>query len=142
MLHRFPAPAVLLLGALLLSGCANDTLLGPNALTTSAVPTPPPADPACVTLASQIDTLRKDGIADKIEKAAAKKHKMTPADLTKADQLTKANADFKAKCSTLPAKSVTMQTSSSPAQGTAAASPPKGPPVTTLSAAPPAKQQP
>ncbi len=29
------------------------------------------ADPACVTLASRIETLRKEGIPDKIEKAAA-----------------------------------------------------------------------
>lgn len=58
-------------------------------------------DPACVTLTSQIDQLRKDGIADKIEKAAAKKYKMTPTDLAKANELNRANADFQARCSTI-----------------------------------------
>ena len=45
--------------------------------------------------------LRKEGIADKIEKAAAKKYKMTQADLSKADQLTKANTEFQFRCSTI-----------------------------------------
>jgi len=56
-------------------------------------------DPACVTLSSRIEALRKEGIGEKIEKAAAKKYKMTQADLNKADQLTKANAEFQMKCS-------------------------------------------
>jgi hypothetical protein len=34
------------------------------------------ADPACVALVSRIEALRKDGIPDKIEKAAAKRYKM------------------------------------------------------------------
>ena len=59
------------------------------------------ADPACVTLASRIETLRKEGIQDKIEKAAAKRYKMSQADLGKADQLNKANAEFQARCSTV-----------------------------------------
>jgi len=122
-LHRFPASVALLLGALALSGCAADgTPFGPNALTTSAVPTPPPTNPACLTLSSEIDALRKEGVADKIEKAASKKYKMTAADLKKADQLTKANADFQTKCSTLPPKPVTAQASSSPPQAANSAS--------------------
>jgi len=58
-----------------------------------------------VTLASRIEALRKEGIAEKIEKAAAKKYKMTQSDLNKADQLTKANADFQLRCSTIMPKS-------------------------------------
>ncbi|HZT46489.1 MAG TPA: hypothetical protein VFA64_00855, partial [Hyphomicrobiaceae bacterium] len=58
-------------------------------------------DPQCVTLASRIEALRKEGIGDKIEKAAAKKYKMTQSDLNKADQLTKANAEFQLRCSTI-----------------------------------------
>ena len=68
-------------------------------------------DPACVTLASRIEALRKEGIADKIEKAAAKKYKMTQADLAKADQLTKANADFQFRCSTIMPKSAAQRPS-------------------------------
>ena len=45
----------------------------------------------------------------KIEKAAAKKYKMTAADLKKADQLTKANADFQQRCSTIPPKPTNAQ---------------------------------
>jgi hypothetical protein len=85
---------------LVLAGCANDVggMFGATT-TTASIPEKPKVDPACVTLTSQIDTLRKEGIADRVEKAAAKKYKMTPADLTKAAQLNKANAEFKDKCS-------------------------------------------
>jgi len=75
---------------------------------TASIPEQPRIDPACVTLTAQIDALRKDGIQDKIEKAAAKKYRMTALDLAKADQLNKANADFQARCSTLAPK--TQQT--------------------------------
>ena len=91
--------------ALLLAGCAADG--SDNFFTTGALGTSETAlrrakvDPACVALASRIEGLRKEGIADKIEKAAAKKYKMTHADLAKADQLTKANAEFQARCSTI-----------------------------------------
>ncbi len=86
--------------ALLAAGCSS---LG-DSLTTASIPEPPKVDPACVTLTAQIDALRKDGIQEKIEKAAAKKYKMTALDLAKADQLNKANADFQARCSTLAPK--------------------------------------
>lgn len=93
----------LLLGGLALAGCAaegNDGLF-----TTGSLVGQPAAetkvDPACVTLASSIDGLRREGIPDKIEKAAAKRYRMTQADLKKADQLTKANAEFQTRCSTV-----------------------------------------
>lgn len=85
--------------ALLLAGCANDGGGMFGATTTASLPEKPKVDPACVTLTSQIDGLRREGVADKVEKAAAKKYKMTPADLTKAAQLNKANAEFQGKCS-------------------------------------------
>lgn len=85
-----------------LAGCANDGSGGGlfGATTTASLPEKPKVDPACVSLTSQIDTLKKEGVADKVEKAAAKKYKMTQADLTKAAQLNKANADFQARCAT------------------------------------------
>jgi hypothetical protein len=101
MFATLRAPILLALGTFALAGCANTPdIFGSADLTTSSVQATaaPKVDPACVALASQIDGLRKDGVADKIEKAAAKKYKMTPVDLTKADQLTKANADFQARC--------------------------------------------
>jgi len=89
---------------ILVSGCAdNQSLLGNSSsnLTTAAVPATPKIDPACSGLASQIDALRKDGIADKMDKATQKKTKvsLTATETAKADQLNKANFEFQAKCS-------------------------------------------
>ena len=115
----------LVLAGLMLAGCAgdsNDGISTTGALGTSqtaAAAPEPKVDPACVTLASRIETLRKEGVGDKIEKAAAKKYKMTQADLAKADQLTKTNAEFQMRCSTVTPGSV--QASSSPAARPAAA---------------------
>jgi hypothetical protein len=117
------AAQVLVLAGVALAGCASDG--SDNIFTTGALGTQaaaPEVDPVCVTLASRIETLRKEGIADKIEKAAAKKYKMTQADLTKADQLTKANADFQFRCSTIMPRS-------------AGASPPPPPPAAAPKAA-------
>jgi hypothetical protein len=88
--------------------------------TVAATPEPK-VDPTCVTLTSRIETLRKEGIAEKIEKASLKKYKMTHTDLGKADQLTKANADFQAHCSTLTPGTAAAQ----PAPATAPAVPAK-----------------
>jgi hypothetical protein len=101
-----------------MAGCANDGSFLGNSLITSSVSDAPQVDPVCVTLTSQIDNLKKDGISDKIEKAAVKKYKMTPADLVKADQLNKANAEFQAKCSSMPKPAVTAAATAAPAKST------------------------
>ena len=118
----------LVLASLLLAGCAADG--SPNFFTTGALGTAetaaasePKVDPACVSLVSRIEGLRKEGVADKIEKAATKKYKMTSADLAKADQLTKANADFQVRCSTITPRPMSAQYSSAP-PSTPAAPPP------------------
>ncbi len=102
------ASSALALAGLLLTGCANEGgnffttgTLGTSNEPTAVAKTEPRVDPACVALVSRIETLRKEGIADKIERAAAKKYKMTNADLSKADQLNKANSDFQSRCSTI-----------------------------------------
>ena len=106
MMSRILVPAVLAAG-LALAGCAESGLSGSNLTTASVGATATAkADPACTPLSQQINALRSEGIADKVAKASAKKYKMTTADLAKADQLNKANADFQAKCSTLPAQQV------------------------------------
>jgi hypothetical protein len=94
----------LALAGVLLAGCAvegGDGIFTTGSLTGQAS-ADQKADPVCVTLASRIETLRKEGIQDKIEKAAAKRYKMTQSDLGKADQLNKANADFQTRCSVGP----------------------------------------
>jgi hypothetical protein len=100
------ASAATFLIATLVAGCAPDGTLATNGLNTSAINQEPVAsqkvDPACVTLASQIDVLNQEGIADKVSKAAEKKYKMKAADLTKADELNKAHAEFQTKCSSYP----------------------------------------
>lgn len=56
----------------------------------------------CNTLTSQIDALNQEGVSDKVSKAAAKKYKLKATDITKADELNKANTEFQAKCSSYP----------------------------------------
>jgi hypothetical protein len=120
------------LAALLLAGCAADGspnffttgTLGTTTQETSSAAQEPKVDPACVSLISRIETLRREGVADKIEKAATKKYKLTKSDLTKADQLTKANTEFQQRCSTI-----------TPSQMSSIVPPPAAPPA----AAPPAK---
>src|SRR5262245_17518266 len=102
----------LVLGGLMLAGCAmegSEGLFTTGSLTGGATQVADKGDPACVTLASRIETLRKDGIQDKIEKAATKRYKMTQSDLGKADQLNKANAEFQAKCSNVTPRPVTAE---------------------------------
>jgi len=119
------AAQALVLASVGLAGCSGDgegflgTSFTTGALGTQA--TAPEVDAACVSLASRIETLRKEGVADKIEKAAAKKYKMTQADLTKADQLTKASADFQLRCSTIMPRTAASGAASPPL-----AAPPSG----------------
>ena len=103
-MNKRAAATIVGLAGLMLAGCAGeggmDGIFTTGSIGSSAA-SEPRVDPACVTLSSRIEVLRKEGIADKIEKAAAKKYKMTAADLNKAAQLNRANAEFQTKCSTL-----------------------------------------
>lgn len=123
MFRSSASSTALLLVGIALAGCAGegtDGLFTTGSLSgTATAAAAPRADPACVTLAASIDGLRKEGIADKIEKAATKKYKMTATDLRKADQLTKANAEFQQRCSTIPPKPASAQAPSAPAAKTA-----------------------
>ena len=113
------------LAVLALAGCAAD---GSNIFTTGALgSSDSKVDPECVTLASRIETLRREGIAEKLEKAAAKKYKMTHADIVKADQLTKTNAEFQQRCST--AMPMNAQLPSQSAAASAPAAKPAKPPA-------------
>jgi hypothetical protein len=104
------------LAAAMMAGCAPDgSLVAETSSVSGEQPGQKAADPVCTALVVHIEGLRKEGVADKIEKAANKKYKMTAADLTKADQLNKANADFQAKCAPQ-----SLQASNKPAAATAA----------------------
>jgi hypothetical protein len=88
------------------AGCAqNGTLNGFNTASINQeaqTAQMPKSDPTCVTLASQIDALNREGITDKVAKAAAKKYRMKSKDLAKVDALNKAHAEFQMKCSSYP----------------------------------------
>jgi hypothetical protein len=115
-IYKRASSQALVLAGVLLAGCAlegSDGAFITGSLTGSpqTAAAEGKADPTCVTLASRIEALRKDGIPDKIEKAAAKRYKMTQSDLSKADQLTKANAEFQARCSSVRTAPVTADAS-------------------------------
>jgi hypothetical protein len=136
----------LVLAGLLLAGCAADG--SSNFFTTGALGTTETAaapesrvDPVCVTLASRIETLRKEGIAEKVEKAAAKKYTLTKADLSKADQLNKANSDFQQRCSTITPRPMSADITSPPPPSAAPAKAPKAAPKASASAPTAASQQ-
>jgi hypothetical protein len=118
----------LVLAGVMLAGCAmegNDGIFTTGSLTGGQA-SAEKADPVCITLASRIETLRKEGIQDKIEKAAAKRYKMTQADLGKADQLNKANAEFQVRCSTVTPRPTTAAAETpAPAEPAAKAAPKK-----------------
>jgi hypothetical protein len=119
------AATTLVFASVALVGCAGEggmeNLFTTGSLGTQTAAAPEPkVDPACVTLASRIEALRKEGIAEKIEKAATKKYKMTQSDLNKADQLTKANADFQFRCTTIMPKSASAMPDPAPSPAPAA----------------------
>jgi hypothetical protein len=61
----------------------------------------------CNTLMSQIDALNQEGVSDKVSKAAAKKYKLKSTDISKADELNKANTEFQGKCTSYPPRVAT-----------------------------------
>jgi hypothetical protein len=136
----------LLLASLLLAGCAAD---GSNLFTTGALGTPQQTaaseeakvDPVCVSLVTRIETLRKEGVTEKIEKAASTKYKLTKSDLAKADQLTKANAEFQQRCSTMTPAQMAAAQAAAPAPVAHAPTAKKAAPKASASAAKPAIAQ-
>jgi hypothetical protein len=117
----------LTIGAAVSLGACSDSLLG-GGPTTAALPEKPKVDPACVTLASQIDTLRKDGVAERLEQAAKGKGETVSvkrASLTKIAELNKANAEFQAKCGTVAPTTARTMPAPAVAPTTPAAATPK-----------------
>jgi hypothetical protein len=118
-------------------GCAND---GSGLATASVAPdkvaSAPKVDPVCVSLASQIDTLRKEGTVDRLEKAAAGKTanvQIKRTSLAKQAELNKANADFQTRCGPQMPKAQTAQ--AAPAAAAAIPAPAAAAPATATAAA-------
>lgn len=92
---------------LALGACANDTGFFSESASqpTAALPPKPRIDPACQSLAARIDTLRRDGVVDRAEAVSKGKGtsvKVKRASLAQLAELDKANAEFQARCSTVP----------------------------------------
>ena len=130
--------------ACLLAGCTQDGSLStglntgsvnPQTATTQASKS---QEALCLTLASQIEALNTEGTSDKVSKAAAKKYKLKATDLTKADELNKANTEFQTKCSSYPPR--VAATAIDPGTA-AAATPPKTAAATPAKAKPPVPPQ-
>ncbi|HVZ05254.1 hypothetical protein [Hyphomicrobium sp.] len=91
---------IAVLAAGLMCGCANNEF----GLTTQALgpeKTAAKVDPACTSLASQIDALKSDGTIDRLEKAGegkSTKVSIKRAALQKQAELNKAYADFQTRC--------------------------------------------
>jgi hypothetical protein len=108
-------------GTGLLGACSGDGgLLGSNlttsSLTNSTSTTGTPAqstakiDPACIALVAKIDSLRRDGVTERVEKASVGKSASVTVKRTSLAQITeldKANAEFQSKCSTLGLRPMT-----------------------------------
>lgn len=114
--------AILVCGAA--AGCSNTGSLSTAAITPDKPIVAGKVDPACATLASQIDALRQDGAADRLEKAAAGKATKVSVKrdtLTKQVELNKANAEFQAKCAPAIPRAQTAQAVTPAAGGQTAA---------------------
>lgn len=116
------------LSALLAAGCSNNgTTLATASVAPNQVAAAPKIDPACTTLASQIETLRAEGTPERLEKAAEGKSasvQIKRTSLAKQAELNKANADFQTKCGPKLPKAQTAAvvpgTSAQPSSATAA----------------------
>ncbi len=110
-MHKSSAAlAIVACGATLLTGCSSTGGLFGNSLTTQSISTStqpavaaaPKIDPACYSLAQRLETLRKEGVTERLEKASSGKSSTVAVkrtSLAQAAELDKANAEFQAKCS-------------------------------------------
>jgi len=114
--------AFVVVAAGLATGCAD----GNGGLSTQALAPDKTVDPVCVSLASQIASLRDDGTIERLEKAADGKSsnvQVKRASLQKQADLNKANADYQARCG--KAVPAAQQSASAAPSATTAAAPAK-----------------
>jgi hypothetical protein len=117
--------ALAVLAAGLTCGCAD----GSNLLSTQSLAetTAAKTDPVCVSLASQINTLKGDGTIDRLEKAGdgkTVKVSVKRSALQKQAELNKAYADFQTRCGPkVPAQTAAQAQPAAPSAQTASAQP-------------------
>ena len=125
MIRRLIVPAALFV-ATGLAGCASD---GSGLLSTASLGEQQAAakpDPACTALATQIETVRKEGAVERLEKAAAGKTATVQVkrdSLAKQAELNKLNMEFQAKCSAMKPTTAQAPGAAPAAQQTASAAP-------------------
>lgn len=93
--------ALAVLAAGLTCGCADGSNLGLSTQSLGPDNTAAKTDPVCVSLASQINTLKGDGTIERLEKAAdgkTVKVSVKRSALQKQAELNKAYADFQTRC--------------------------------------------
>lgn len=96
--------AIAAVAGLAMGGCAADGTLSTASINNGKageVKTANAVDPACVALSNQIETLRKEGSVEGLEKAATGKGasvKVKRDALAKQAELNRVNADFQSKC--------------------------------------------
>ena len=156
-MHNSPRTIILSgCAALLLAGCSSSgSLFSGNPLTTQSISTSPTGastvaaapkvDPACYTIAQRIETLRKDGLTERLEKASEGKTSTVAVkrtSLAQAAELDRANAEFQAKCSTFGPRPMQASAQVAPIAGNSSqvvsATAPR---ATTPAVAPPVVQQ-
>lgn len=129
MLRSFKSALLPVLCIGTLTACSNTGGLPGTNLTTSSIDAQkvakkPAVDPACVTLVSKIDSLRKDGITDRVAKAGAGKSKTVSvyrASLARMAELDRANADYQRRCGTLKPATASLTHTPAPSPAKTAA---------------------
>ncbi|MFT5508606.1 MAG: hypothetical protein ACI89J_001682 [Hyphomicrobiaceae bacterium] len=106
--------------AIAVAGCSNGQS---SNLITSSVSKPKPAkvalNPACITLSSQINALRREGTPARVHKVATGKTKtaiVKRSSLAKVAQLDSLNSQFQMKCSKYPGLHTAAAPVAQPAQ--------------------------
>lgn len=91
--------------ALALGACAGENMLTSPDSTASIKPAKPAVDPVCAALAAKMDSIRQDGVTERVDQASHGKTKTVSVkreSLSKMTEYTKASTEFQAKCTTYP----------------------------------------
>lgn len=126
MTFRLSSLALTAAAAVTVSACADGStgLLSTSAITPASATQAAKMDPACVALSARIDTLRKEGVVERVEKVSStgtsKSVTVKRESLTKLTELDRANAEFQQKCSVLPASAAAPAPAPGSAQAAAA----------------------